>query len=85
MYSDNDVVQNIANNIRRLLQDRNLSQTELARLTGESDMNISRVTRGESVVGIGIATRIAEVFDVSIDRLVSPPPEKTLPKIANTG
>ena len=84
MYPDDTVVQNIAANVRRLLQDREISQSELARLTTESEMNISRVARGESVVGIGIITRIAEAFDVSIDRLVSPLPEKTLPKIANS-
>ncbi len=86
MSSTHDVVANIAANTKRLLLDRNMSQVELSRLTSESEMNISRAVRGDCIIGISIGTitRIAEAFDVSIDRLVSPPPEKTLPKIANT-
>lgn len=85
MYTNQDVAINVAINIKRLLQDRSMTQADLSRRTRESEMTISRAVKGDSIIGIGIMTRIAEAFDVSIDRLVSPPPEKTLPKIANVG
>lgn len=75
MITDEDVKGHLAANVLRLLEDRQWSQRELAKRAGESVMNISRVCRGENVVGTGIVARIAEAFDVSIDRLISEPPE----------
>lgn len=85
MLSNTDVRKNLAQNVRRLLVDRKMSQTTLARRSNESDMAISRVVRGSMLASSGTIARIAEALDVSIDRMVSPPPEKTLPKIANVG
>ena len=85
MLSDSEIRANLAANVRRLLHSRGLSQAELARLTRESEMNISRVVRGENVVRTGIVVRIAEALDVSIDRLVAARAEKTLQKTAEAG
>lgn len=75
MISDQEAADNLAANILRLLQQRDWSQTDLARLTGESENNISRIARGLNVAKIGLLARIAEAFDVSSDRLLMPPPE----------
>lgn len=85
MLSDLEVRENLAFNVRRLLSARGWSQADLARNANESEMNISRVVRAASVVGTGVVARIAEAFDVSVDRLLAPPAEKFSQKIARVG
>jgi len=85
MLSNDDVRDNLAVNVRRLLEDRNMSQADLARRAGESENAISRVVRGCLLASSGTIARIAGAFDVSIDRLVTPSPGKNFPKIANAG
>jgi len=75
MISDETAVQNISTNLQRLLDDRGWTQAHLAKLTGESSTTITRVVRGLNKPGPGILARIAEALDVSIDRLVGPPPK----------
>ncbi len=84
MLSNDDVRRNLAANVRRLLEDRNITQADLARRSGESENAISRVVRGRLLASSATIARIAEAFDVSIDRLVNASPEKNFPKIANT-
>lgn len=74
MLSDDEVKVNLAANLTRLLHDRDWSQSELARRTTDPIMTISRICRGQNAPTAGVLTRIAEALDVSIDRLVSPPP-----------
>jgi transcriptional regulator with XRE-family HTH domain len=88
VLSDSEVRANIAANLRRILDSRGLTQADLARLSGESEMNISRVIRGESTAGTGIMARIAEALDVSLDRLVFPPSaeiSKKIPPVEQAG
>lgn len=82
MLTDDEVRLNTAENVNRLLQARGWSRRELARRTGDSAMAISRICRGENTAGSGLIARIAEAFDVSIDRLVGPPPKENLRKPA---
>ncbi len=74
MVSDQEALQNISANIERLLEARRWTQRELALKTGESENTISRVRRGLNLPLAGLIIRIAEAFDVTIDRLCSPPP-----------
>lgn len=88
MISDQEAADNLAANVQRLLDKRGLSQADLARLTGESENNISRMVRGLNAVRIGILARIAEAFDVSSDRLLLPPPkepDEIRPKVSSPG
>ena len=85
MLKNDDVRKNLATNVRRLLIDRTMTQADLARKSGETENAISRVVRGCILASSGTTARIAEAFDVSIDRLVTPAPEKNFPKIANVG
>lgn len=82
VITDEKARQNIAANIRRLLEDRGWSQNELARRTGEYPTNISRVVRGVFAPQVGLFARIAEALDVSMDRLVSEPPQENSRKSA---
>jgi len=77
MLSDNDVLHHLAANLQRLLVARGWSQSDLARATGEPMMTISRIVRAQNMPGIGAIARIAEAFDVSIDRLTGPPPKES--------
>ena len=82
VISESDAKQNIAANIQRLLIDRQWSQGELARRTGEPIMMISRLCRGQHMPNVLSLARVAEAFDVSVDRLISSPPEKISAKSA---
>ena len=82
MHTDPEVKANLAANVARLLKDRGLTQTDLARMTGDPLMTISRVVRGQNDVRCGVVARIAEALDVSSDRLTGAPPRKNLQKTA---
>lgn len=59
--------------IRRLIelmQKRNMTQTELARRIGTTNVTISRYVSGERKPRIEIVIEIAKVFQVSIDYLL---------------
>lgn len=82
MLTDDQVKANIAANVTRLLAKEGWSKSELARRTGDTAMAISRICRAEHVAGSGILARIAEAFDVNVDRLILDPPHGTAQKIA---
>lgn len=75
MLTDDDVKRNVAANLQRLLADRGLTRTALASKTGDALMTISSACAGKYVPGAGLLARIAEVLDVSVDRIVAAPPE----------
>ena len=76
MIKDDQAREYIAQNLCRILSERGLTQVQLAEMTGDTEMTISRVCRGKCTPGVGIIARIAEALDVSMDRLAGPPPEK---------
>lgn len=64
---------NVGRNVERILRERGISQAELARRSGESEMNISRIIRGKNEPLIGMVARIAEALDVLVDVLLREP------------
>lgn len=66
---------NLAANVRRLLDRDTISMRELARRTGDSVVTISDVCREKTMPAGDVLARIADVFDVSIDRLLAEPPK----------
>jgi transcriptional regulator with XRE-family HTH domain len=76
MITDDEVRANIAANINRLLEDRGWSRAELARKTGDNQVTINLICNGRHVPRSGLLARIAEAFDVSMDRLAAEVPEK---------
>lgn len=72
LLSDDQAKARLAENVRRLLDERNWSQAELARATGENDVRVSALLHEEQMAGAGFIARIAEVFSVSIDYLFAP-------------
>ena len=85
MISDDDAKKNLAANVSRLLEARDLTQMELAEMTGEHQSLISRIANGQNMPGGTVLARIAEALEISIDRLLSAPPKKTLVNSKNRG
>lgn len=78
MITDDEAKQNLAENVRRLLETRGMTQTQLADAAHETQATISRIVNGLQLAGGGILARLAEAFDVSVDRLLMVPPEENL-------
>ena len=75
MITDKDAKRNLVANLARLMENRDINQTQLAELTKQPINTISRACRGENVPRGTVLARLAEALDVSIDRLLGPPPE----------
>lgn len=76
MATDGEVKSNVSANLQRLLRDRGLTRTALSQMTGDPLMTISVIVAGKHVPNVALLSRIADALDVSIDRLISAPPEK---------
>ena len=77
MINDNEAKRNLAENVRRLLESRGMTQTELAEAAHETQATISRIINGLQLAGGGVLMRLAEAFDVTVDRLLVAPPEES--------
>ena len=53
-----------------LLDENNMSQTQLAKKIGTSNVTICRYLTGERVPRLDVVTKIADVFNVSLDYLL---------------
>ena len=60
----------LADNLRKLRRDKDLTQEELGNLLGISYQSVSKWERGESVPDIATLKIIAEMFGVTIDYLL---------------
>lgn len=61
---------NIGINIRRLREDRNIKQSEIADLVGMHRSNYSKIENGQREISIAAVDKIAKFFNVTIDELV---------------
>ena len=62
----------IANNIALLRKKFGLTQAELAQKLNYSDKAVSKWERGESVPDIYILKKLADIFEVKVDTLITP-------------
>ncbi len=72
----------IAANIALLRRSRNMTQMDLAEHLNYTDKAVSKWERGESIPDILVLKRIADLFGVTVDSLLTPAieaPSKTLP------
>lgn len=53
-----------------LLDEHNMSQTQLAKRVGTTNVTICRYINGERIPRIDVASKIASVFNVSLDYLL---------------
>lgn len=61
---------NFGDNLRRLLKDRHMTELDLSRITGISNVLLSKYMRGKVMPSIYKVARIAYALDCSIDDLV---------------
>ncbi len=71
---------NFAENLKNLRKAKNLTQTDLAEKLFTSPQTISRWESGDGEPSLDMLTSLAEILDVSVDRLVSgkPLPEREI-------
>ena len=67
---------NISANLRRLLSERGMSQADLARETRDNAAYISRLCSGKLEPTASGAARVAAALSVTVEDLLSDPPEK---------
>jgi len=73
VITDDQARKNVAANVKRLLDEKGMSQSDLARATGETFMTISRVVRAQNVASYAVVCRIAEALGVKSDDLHQTP------------
>lgn len=64
-----DKENSLTNNIKKLLTEKGLSQSDLAVLSGISKQNISDIVQNKLKPGVDFALKIAKVLDVSVEEL----------------
>ena len=60
-----------ASNLIRLRNQHGMKQAELGALLNYSDKSVSKWERGEAIPDAWVLTRLAEIFDVTVDYLLS--------------
>ncbi len=83
MTTDDDAKKNISANLGRLLQERGISQIELAHATGDTTMRISYYVRGARLPGAGALARLAEALEVSMESLIASPKKNPRRRLAS--
>lgn len=70
MISDSQARANIAANVKRILDEKGISQSDLSRATGDSAARISHMIHGKRLPSAGFLYRIAQALGVRCDDLV---------------
>lgn len=71
MITEDQLKIRLKRNVPALMEMRGLTQRELAKLTGDSDTQVSRVVKGQHVPNVAFLCRIAEAMECSLDDLCS--------------
>ena len=66
--------------LRLLMEDRGITATELAELTGVSRQTISNYLNNGALPALDTSVKLSNVLDVTIDQLVSAPIEQLIDK-----
>ena len=72
LLTDDQVKSRLAENVNRLLAEREWSQADLARATGESSARVFNLLKARKLASAGFILRVAEVLGVSTDYLYAP-------------
>lgn len=71
-----DIKENLATNLAYYRKNAKLTQIELAEKLNYSDKAVSKWERGESVPDLYVLKQLADLYNVTIDTLISPPTTK---------
>ena len=69
MMDDNELRQIIADNLKRIREEKGLSQTDLGEVIGKAKTTISTWERGESLPDAAMLYRLATYYDKVIDMM----------------
>jgi transcriptional regulator with XRE-family HTH domain len=75
VVDERKLAENLAENLKRLLVERDWSQAELARRSQQRNMEISRICNALYLPNLSAVVRIAEALQVSVDYLLADHPE----------
>ncbi len=70
---DNAIARYIAENVRQLRQSRNLTQEQLARLSGMPRTTWTNLESGAANPTVVVLTKVATALQVPVEELISPP------------
>lgn len=71
-------VEKFSYRLNALLEEHNMTQTQLAKMIGTSNVTICRYSTSERVPRLDVVAKIASVFNVSIDYLLGNSENKNL-------
>lgn len=69
---------NFSKNLKKAMEERNMSQAELAKRVGKGKSSISQYLSGKNIPKNDVKQKIAEVLDCTIEFLDSGDPEKDI-------
>lgn len=78
VLDDETAVEYISANVKRLLEEQGISQSELARRSDNQRMFISDIVNGNHSPKLGPLSRVAEALGVRVDDLLSAPKRRAL-------
>lgn len=86
MDNQNEILKNtIAKNLSAYRKSAGLTQSQLAELLNYSDKAVSKWERGDGVPDIFVLKKAADIFGITVERLISGEAEKTVePKTSET-
>lgn len=73
------VKRNISTNVRRLMEARGMTQADLHRTSGLTEMYVSRIVRGVMDPSSSGLASLAEALQVTTDELLSDPKKRRQP------
>ncbi|OGG59172.1 hypothetical protein A3C89_02080 [Candidatus Kaiserbacteria bacterium RIFCSPHIGHO2_02_FULL_50_50] len=65
-----DEAKKLGDNLKKIRTDKNITQTELARLLGVDKSFVSNIENGKSNSTLSTMANIAKVLEISIDKLL---------------
>lgn len=80
--TDQEALKRIARNVKHLREEAGLSMGALARQIETYPITIKRIEDEANMPGLGLCTRLAEAFEVSIEDLLAEHPAKIFSSVA---
>jgi transcriptional regulator with XRE-family HTH domain len=62
---------NIGDNIKRIREERSMTQQQIANLIGMHRSNYSKIEKGQREISVAAIIKIANHFDITVDELLS--------------
>lgn len=80
-----ELKETIAKNLVELRAEAKLTQLQLAEKLNYSDKAVSKWERGEAIPDIRVLVKLAEIYNITVDDIISPPHERKVKPKMNTG